>query len=296
VSNPYIDPTMKFPYLVTLSALVLSLYGQGAFAQSQGAQDFHAKVIAAYSFQPHTLKGDELSAKSAQLDAFWSYAKANPNQVLPLLRAELADQSNPGFFFYDGAKLLLSLSKDKADHALALASLPKADLQDIQSTDYLTTIHWFASNGFDTREAAFRILAYPEFKADIPKHAITLGQDYSLICMLFPIQDIPFEQDLVHRLDTERDLRSQKSLLLALWYTVTPAGMAAIKDFSARPGVDPAVAEYARQLMAREPGLGFSLSSAASLRRQRAEVMQRPISDEALIDFERLTKKILAKQ
>ena len=36
-------------------------------------------------------------------------------------------------------------------------------------------------NGFDTREAAFRVLAFPDFKAFIPQHALTLGQNYSLI-------------------------------------------------------------------------------------------------------------------
>jgi hypothetical protein len=286
---------MSTRVLFILISLVLSLSSHAASAQSSTSQDFHARVLALYSFQPHTLENDALAAKSGQLDGFWSYAKANARQVLPLLRAELADASNPDFFFYDGAKLLLSLSKDKADRDLALASMPKADLRDVQATDYLTTIHWFASNGFDTRTAAFRILAYPGFKAVVPQHALTLGQDYSLIYMLFPLQDIPFERNLAARLDAEHDAASQKSLLLALWYTVTPTGMAAVKDFGTRPGVEAPVAAYARELLSRQPGITFSLSSATSLRQERAMLMRHPISDEALMEFDSLTKKILAK-
>jgi hypothetical protein len=280
-----------------LLSVVLTLSGGGnACAQSSAAPEFHARIIELYSFQPHTLGKNDLLAKSGKLDEFWSYARKNTDLVLPLLRAELANGSTPGFFFYDGAKLLLSLSNTNEDRKLALQSLPKADLRDIQSTDYVTTVHWFASNGFDTREAAFRILAYPEFTAFIPQHSLTLGQNYSLICMLFPLQNIPFERDLINRLDTEHDPDSQKSLLLALWYTLTPAGMATIKEFGRKSGVDEAVAAYARDLAARRAGFVFSLSSAESLRSERTKLMQRPISDEALAEFDALTLKILAKQ
>jgi len=40
----------------------------------------------------------------------------------------------------------------------------------------------------------------------------------------------------------------------------------------------------------------ISFSSAQSLRGQRRKVMQRPISDEALMEFDELTSKLLAKQ
>src|SRR5882672_6454522 len=158
-----------------LIALCLLVAGLAAAAPGSEAE-FHSKVLALYGFEPHKLKDAEMKVKSDQLDHFWSMAKADPVNILPLLRRELADPSNSAFFFYDGSKLLLSLSKDRADQLLALRSIPKADLMGIQHDDYLRTIKWFANNGFDTREAAFRILAFPDFKAFIPQHALTLGQ------------------------------------------------------------------------------------------------------------------------
>jgi len=282
----------------TFSVLfVLWLAAEPGIARPISPPEFHSKVVALYSFEPHKLDDAEIKAKSDQLDQFWKAAKADPQTVLPLLRRELEDRSNSAFFFYDASKLLLSLSKDRADQALALRSIAKADLQGIQPADYLQTVHWFADNGFDTREAAFRILAFPEFKAFISQHALTLGQDYSLICMLFPMDETIFVDDLASRLAAERNVQTQRSLLLALWYTVTPAANTAMRKFVDSPDNSAEATAYASALMDRKAGPGsISLSSAQSLREERREVIQRPISDEALTEFDQLTSKLLAKQ
>lgn len=269
-----------------------------AIAAPTPESDFHSKVVAVYSFEPHKLKETEMKTKSDHLDQFWSSVKADPKSNLPLLRKELSNPSNSAFFFYDGSKLLLSLSKDKNDQALALRSISKADINDLQTTDYLQTIHWFAQNGFDTREAAFRILAYPNFQAFIPQHALTLGQNYSLIYMLFPMGESVFLSDLAARLLVENNVQSQKSLVLALWYTVTPVGNAAIKKFIDDPKSPEESKTYAKQLLARKgPTLStFSFSTSNSLKEERRKVMRRPISDEALIEFDELTGKLVARQ
>lgn len=280
------------------AVLVLLCVAPGfAFAESISAADFHSNVVELYNFEPHKLQHAELQAKSDQLDQFWAMAKADPANTLPLLRRELETPSNSVFFFYDGSKLLLVLSKERSDQALALRSIAKADLQAIQTTDYVRTVHRLGSQGHDTREAAFRILAFPDFKVFIPQHSLTLGQDYCLIYMLFPMDETVFVSDLATRLAAEANLQTQKSLLLALWYTVTPAGEAAIKAFANNPNAQPDAVIYANTLMDRTAGLRFlSLSSAQSLREERRKVMQRPISDEALLEFEQLTGKLLAKR
>ena len=223
--------------------------------------------------------------------------KADPPNTLPLLKRELETPSNSAFFFYDGSKLLLAFSKDRPDRALALHSIAKADLRGIQPTDYVRTVQRLAGEGFDTREAAFRILALPDIKVFIPQHALTLGQNFSLICMLFAMDEALFVPDLATRLADESNIETQKSLLLALWYAVTPAGDAAIKAFADSRDNHPEATAYAKSLMDRRTGLGSrSFSSAQSLREERRKVMQRPISDEALTEFDQLTSKLIAKQ
>jgi hypothetical protein len=263
-----------------------------ARAESTSTADFHSKVVALYSFEPHKLDQGEIQAKSAQLDQFWAMVKADPPSTLPLLRRELETPSNSAFFFFDGSKLLLALSKDRSDRALALRSIAKADLRGIQPTDYVRTVHWLAGEGFDTREAAFGILAFPDIKVFIPQHALTLGQDYALICMLFPMDETLFVPDLTARLADESNVQSQKSLLLALWYTVTPVGEAAIRSFADSQKHQPEATTYAKALLGRGSLNG---SADQSLREQRRKVMHRPISDEALIEFDQLTSKLIAK-
>jgi len=90
----------------SLSAIALVLFTGGpAAAESISAAAFHSKVVSLYSFEPRTLGKESLQAKSNELDEFWSFAKANVQEVLPLLRSELGNPSNSSFFFYDGAKL-----------------------------------------------------------------------------------------------------------------------------------------------------------------------------------------------
>lgn len=284
------------PSLILIALVcALTFAGDPSLAQSTDSPTFHDKVSTLYSFQPHKLNRAEISAKSDELDRFWEYVKTNAARAVPLLRHELENPQNPSFFFYDGAQLLLSLSKERADLELALRSLPNVDLQDIQSTDYLRTVHFLARNGLDTRLAALRILDDPDFTAIIPQHALTLGQDYCLIYMLYAQAGVPFETELVARLSTEQKAKSQRSLLLALWYQVTPSSRATLTAFGERPDVSPEVKAYARELLSRKSGFSLSLSSADALRAERSKVMQRPISDEALIEFDSLTLKLLAK-
>jgi hypothetical protein len=115
--------------------------------------------------------------------------------------------------------------------------------------------------------------------------------------MLFALDEAPFVPDLAGRLATESDIQTQKSLLLALWYAVTPAGDAAIKAFANGQKNNPEATTYAKTLADRTASAGSpSSSSAQSLREERRKIMQRPISDEALIEFDQLTSKLLAKR
>ena len=282
---------------VFASLLFSCVASDPALAASIPEADFHAKVVELYSFEPHKLEHAEMQAKSDQLDKFWAMVKADPPNTLPLLRRELEDPSNSAFFFFDGSKLLLDLSTDRSDQALALRSIAKADLRGIQPTDYVRTVHWLAGKGFDAREAAFKILAFPDATVFIPQHVLTLGQNYSLICMLFPMDESLFVSDLATRLVAESNVQTQKSLLLAIWYTVTPAGDAAIKAFANNQNNPSEATAYAKTLMDRKTGRGsFSWSSARSLREERRKVMQRPISDEALLEFDQLTSQLIAKR
>lgn len=265
---------------------------------TSSAQDsqFHDKVQTLYSFKPANLSESERAAKSSELDKFWDLVKGEPSIYLPLLRKELNDPGNPPFFFYDGAKLLMSISKEKEDQSLALEAISKADLNDLNRSDYLQTVHWFARSGFNTIRAGFRVLDYPDFKAFIPQHFLTLAQDYSLIFMLFPCDESSYLNPLVERLGREKNPTAQKSLALALFYTVTPSGLEALRILSNEKDVDPVIRTYVVELLTRTGEASKSLApqEAAEIKEERRKVMFR-ISDEALIEFDELTQKLLSE-
>lgn len=193
----------RYLSVVLAASAILAGLARAQAPASDEALAFHAKVVGLYSFEPHKLSSEQIEAKSKVLDSFWEEVKADPKRYLPLLRNELRDARNSAFFSYDGSKLLLALSKERNDQALALEAIPRADLRGIQHTDYLRTVHGFARNGFNTIKAALRVLDYPDFEAFIVQHALTLGQDYSLIYMLFPMPD----SNYVGPLDPEKDAK-----------------------------------------------------------------------------------------
>ncbi|MGJ4950622.1 hypothetical protein [Bradyrhizobium sp. HKCCYLS20291] len=278
---------------IALGLMFGCLVMAAAAAEPISQAEFHAKVTDLYSFEPHKLERAAMQAKSAQLDQFWTMAKADPATTLPQLRRELETASNSAFFYYDGAKLLLALSTDRSDQAIALRAIAKADLRGIQPTDYVSTVHRLAGTGLDAREAAFQVLPFSDLKVFFPQHALTLGQNFALICMLFPMEENLFVPDLIERLGRETDLNTQKSLLLALWYAVTPEADAALQSFADGQRDSAEAVTFAKALLdGAKTTDSPSPTQIEELRKDRRKVMQRPISDEALTEFDELTLKI----
>ena len=278
--------------------VVLVLLATLANAQSSS---IHEEIQRTYNFQPHMLSSAEITQKSGVLDQFWTRAKSLPNVYVPALRQELADLQNPPFFLYDGSILLLSLSDTPADRKVALAAIAHSDLRDVQTNDYFHQVHRMATLNEDTTAAAFHTLEQPDFQVVIPQHALTLGQNYSLVYMLLPTNQDYWLQPAIEHLRTERDETAQKSLILLLWYAQTNAADKAIATFAA-DAVKPAGArDYAKQIMQANEKIGVRQKLAAlaltdaSLRQNRRDRMK-AVSDEALIDLADYTMMLAAKR
>ena len=151
-------------------SISLVLFSPQLFAADIPA--LHERVLATYDFAPHSLSKEDISVKSKKLDTFWTDVKANQATYLPALRNELVRPDAPAFFEYDGAKLLLSLSKLRSDESIALSAINHANLADLQYTDYFLTVHAMSVDGLDTTTAALKILEDDKFQAYIPQHAL----------------------------------------------------------------------------------------------------------------------------
>ena len=260
----------------------------------------HDRVVATYNFLPRNLDDKAIEAKSKELDAFWEHVKARGPQGLEELRRELRRQDLPIFFNYDGAKLLLSLSKNREDRSLALTAIERAELRDIQWTDYFYTVHSMAVDGLDTSDAALKILDEDRFKVFVPQHALTLGQDFCLLYLLLPTEESFYLDKLERRLFKEKSVTALKSVLLVLGYSVTAKGDDAIKRFSEDMTKPDEARAYAKKVidatksMAEVPLVGLSFSSFVALKAERRKLLAR-VSDEALYELERLQVKLRSK-
>lgn len=277
---------------VTL-AVAIFVVGVVAARSQSGDDAFQSRVKQLYDFHPHAVDDATREVKLKELDAFWENVKGRGEAGLSLLRTALVDPQAPAFFEYDGAKLLLSLSKRKEDKQIALAAIARTDVRDIQSDDYFFTVHELAVEGFDTTAAALKILSDSDFKVFVPAHVLTLGQDFCLIYLLLPLDESVYTQRAIRQLEIEPNEKAQRSLLLLLAYAVTPEADAAIESFAASESKPKSTRAYARELLAGLARMkaSSSVGSISSLRKERRKVMAR-VSDEALDELNQLTRKI----
>ncbi len=271
-----------------------------AFSALGASPSLHERVAEVYSFSPHTIDQKQIEVKSHELDNFWSDVEKGGSQLLDELRIELARSDAPPFFYYDGAKLLLTLTEAREDKQLALDAIVKADLIDIDSTDYFYTIHRFAVEEFDTTEAAFKVLAIPEFYAIVSRHAMTLDQEMCLVYMLLPTKEEFYLGKAERRLFTEKDIAAQKSLLFLIAHTVTKSGDETIARFAASKEKPEESRNHAKQIIrfseqAKSAFVPFfPFKSYDSLKAEQRKIMAR-VSDEALYEWDRLRLKIRKK-
>jgi hypothetical protein len=284
-------------FLLIFSLLLCS--AAAAQQSAPSAADFHSEIRTLYDFHPPALTAAQRTEKSAAMDKLWAAAKAQPAVYIPRLRQELADSTNPSFFFFDGSQLLASLSHDPADLKIVSAALARVDLQDPAPSAYFYFVHDLAVQKNDTTAAAFNILSDPKFQVNVPQHAMLLTQNYCLIYMLLPTDQKFWLQPAIDRLRQEKDPTAQQSLLLLIWYAQTAASDQAISGF-ARDFAQPQTAiAYAKGLIERqsngsapsEPGTQPATEQA--LREARAARMK-SVSDEALEDLDAYTSQIMA--
>jgi len=199
---------------------------------SSSNNEFSEEIDSLYNFAPHKLSKGEIEQKSGLLDVFWKKVRKNPARYKPLLRNELNTNNHTPFFFYDASMLLLSISDNKKDKLLVLRSIQKTDLDDIKNTDYLLTVFRLSVEGFDTSDAALHVLESPDFKAFIVQHSLTLGQDYSFISMLMPVNESKYINKAIKRITTETNEVAIKSLIKLFWYADTPEALKAIANIA----------------------------------------------------------------
>ncbi len=185
-----------------------------------------------YNFAPHKLSRDEQKDKLPALDDFWEKVKKDTSRHLASLREALLSEGRSPYFYYDGAKLLLSISRSEADQLVALSAIEKCDLKDIEGSDYVRTINWIAGNRLNVTRAALKILEEEKFSAFIPQHALTLPKEYCLMFLMLPMHHDQYFEELKHSFSTLKYKNSRTAALTVLAHVPTCAADSMIQSIA----------------------------------------------------------------
>lgn len=269
---------------VAAAALMLLLGGQPAVAAQESAtpvvaERFGVEIGRLYRIDPQSLRRERATdAVSRRLDSFWNRVKADRATYVPMLRAELARDGHPPFFYFDGARLLREASESRDDRASALLALERADLSMVDPSGYLTELNWYASNGYDTRRAALRWLEIRDESITVMRlpHIFHYSRIEAMTFSLFGMEEQAFVGDLVARLQTERDDFAIGALIHAIWASATIEGRAALVAYADDESKPELARRAARQALAHRDERQPSGESEAELRRQRRAVVANP--------------------
>jgi hypothetical protein len=243
--------------LATVAAMLASTPAPPSAPDAAVISSLHAT----YSFKPHELTAKQQIAQSKSLDAFWGAATKDPARYLPAVRAELAGDRQLPFFYFDGGRLLLQLSKQPADRALVLAALARVDMRDVRPLLFVQEVNFLARDGLDTSAAAFRVLADPNFVAYVPEDALKLRQSDALRFMLLPSANAAIAPAVIARYAAEKTEAARQALLV-LAFDLAPEGDALVRRVAADEKEIPAVRAHAQATLklmaqiaaARSPG------------------------------------------
>ncbi len=280
---------MKFPRsIMKRHVLLISIVWSFHFTYGQ---DLHREIQEIYNFEPHKLSKESQEPKVKLMDAFWEKVTKEKNKYLQELRVELKDKNNPTFFLYDGGHLLISLSNSKDDYQIALDAMTRVNLKNIDPSDYVKTMNFFAQNELNTTEGALKIISDDAFVAYIPQHALSLDKGLSLRFLL-PIDNNLYLKQTINKLATLKDLETIKYVLNFLFYTCTCEADSLISKYANDKDQEKGVRKYAGDLVKMNAVTrNANMEKYSALVKKRKEILQR-ISDEALDELNDVSKKL----
>lgn len=248
-----------------------------------------ALVVDTYDFVPHELSDAEQARKSDELDRFWSQIGEMGPDGLDGLRSALETPGYEPFFYFDGAMLLKSKSKTPDDRQRILNAMKYTDLRSIDQTSYFRVVHELAVDGYDTTEAAFKILEQGQFTVVVPAHALTLEMPVALLYMVLPMQEEMWMARAQSEFSRATSESSQEALALLIGQAATPEGDVVLRRFAEDPRTSMSMKAYVGSLLNLDesPDLGALNLPAGSYKRLKEKQREvfRTVSDESLHDW-----------
>lgn len=200
------------------------------FGQQPACAEFQRDMKATYDFKPALLKTEaESDTKSAAMDRFWNAVKAKPAELLPCLRAALADPQSDPWFRFDGSNLLVSLDPSPASKAEQVRQYTTVDLSDVNLEVWVSTLARRGAEGFDVSEAGARWLAYPKAKYYLPQHGAQEVDRFLGALFIFGSMDETQATPALLKLAGSADHPGRENAISLLLMQATPEAVRGLK-------------------------------------------------------------------
>lgn len=213
--------------------------------------EFQRDVKATYDFKPARLKTEaESNSKSAAMDRFWNAVKAKPGELLPCLRAALADPQSDPWFRFDGSNLLVSLDPSPASKAEQVRQYTTVDLNDVSLEVWVSTLARRGAEGFDVSEAGARWLAYPKAKYYLPQHGAQEVDRFLGAIFIFGSMDETQATPALLKVASSAGHPGRENALSLLLMQATPEAVRGLKAVN-RAGLSESTQALLRQYLER---------------------------------------------
>jgi hypothetical protein len=155
----------KLVSIIFVSICLLVCEGSG-----QTCSDLKAAIDKTYGFKPSKMTGEQIDAKSSELDKVWNLVGGNPKRLLPCLRSEISVRQSDTFFRFNASNLLYKHDRSEQTKQLMIETYSAADLADINLRFWLPYMTEFGKEGSDVSKAAETWLKFPKPVYYLPQH------------------------------------------------------------------------------------------------------------------------------
>jgi len=229
----------------TVAWLLMASAGHGPSpsAPPDPCAEVRTRIAWTYDFLPTALDETERPARNKRMDEFWQWMESDPKGPrVSCLRHALADTGANRFFLFDGAMLLVKLSKDPGDLQAAADAVAQHDFRQTDRLGLLTGAQDLACLGADISGVVKRVLAEREFDVHAfhGGHAINLSRPDVLITLLRPMKPEYYRAQLGGWLRDRRFPEAHTDLIVATAWMMEPQLQTDLESLLTDPRTDAA--------------------------------------------------------
>ncbi len=236
---------VSYSFRLHICAVALLLSSLPAITQTYCAPIQSAKEKT-YGFNPTKLDQNARTAKSAQMDAFWTLVKSYETDGVTCLRNLLVAEQSDRFFLFDGASLLYSIDKSDASVRVVVSSIERANLEQVETRGYLQMLLNLSHAKVDVGPLANCYLRRKDVNAFVAQHSMELNRDTGAVFIYGTMRPQDADRYLIEALQyPEIYARATAALLLAT--NMTEESFTALHDFH---GLTELPANYQKEIQA----------------------------------------------